>query len=107
MPWKDVRLEMVQEKGLDPEVADKIEEFVSLKGGKELVDQLLNHPVLSTNATAVEGLQDMKTLFEYLEIFKVMEKVSFDLSLARGLDYYTGVIYEAVFLSTSGRFFPC
>ncbi len=29
----------------------------------------------------------------------VLDAVSFDLSLARGLDYYTGIIYEAVLLS--------
>lgn len=38
----------------------------------------------------------MRVLFEYLEVFDVLDKMSFDLSLARGLDYYTGIIYEAV-----------
>ncbi|KAK0767460.1 Cytoplasmic and mitochondrial histidine tRNA synthetase, partial [Friedmanniomyces endolithicus] len=38
----------------------------------------------------------MKKLFDYLETFEVLDKVSFDMSLARGLDYYTGVIYEVV-----------
>jgi histidyl-tRNA synthetase len=38
----------------------------------------------------------MKLLFKYCELFGVLDKVIFDLSLARGLDYYTGVIYEAV-----------
>jgi histidyl-tRNA synthetase len=35
----------------------------------------------------------MEKLFKYLEAMKRLEKVSFDLSLARGLDYYTGVIF--------------
>ena len=38
----------------------------------------------------------MSVLLEYLEAWNIMDKVSFDLSLARGLDYYTGVIYEIV-----------
>jgi hypothetical protein len=38
----------------------------------------------------------MKTLFEYLDSMGALGAISFDLSLARGLDYYTGVIYEAV-----------
>ena len=38
----------------------------------------------------------MKTLFTYLTAMKRIAKVSFDLSLARGLDYYTGIIYEIV-----------
>jgi histidyl-tRNA synthetase len=35
----------------------------------------------------------MAKLFEYLEAMDRIKKVSFDLSLARGLDYYTGIIY--------------
>lgn len=38
----------------------------------------------------------MERLFTYLIALERIEKVSFDLSLARGLDYYTGVIYEIV-----------
>ena len=38
----------------------------------------------------------MKKLFTYLTAMKRIAKVSFDLSLARGLDYYTGIIYEIV-----------
>lgn len=38
----------------------------------------------------------MQLLFEYLTTMNVMDRISFDLSLARGLDYYTGVIYEVV-----------
>lgn len=35
----------------------------------------------------------MRMLFNYLKALKFINKVSFDLSLARGLDYYTGVIF--------------
>jgi len=38
----------------------------------------------------------MEVLFTYLTSMGVLDKVQFDFSLARGLDYYTGVIYEAV-----------
>lgn len=40
----------------------------------------------------------MKTLFTYLESMNCLENVCFDFSLARGLDYYTGLIYEIVLL---------
>lgn len=43
-----------------------------------------------------QGFADMDLLFTYLEDFNALHTVSFDLSLARGLDYYTGVIYEVV-----------
>lgn len=35
----------------------------------------------------------MEKLFDYLEALEKNSKVSFDMSLARGLDYYTGLIY--------------
>jgi len=93
--WEEVKKEMVEVKGLCPKVADKIGEYVRFKGGKELVDQLLASE-LACNASAKAGLEEMKTLFEYLEIYQVLDAVQFDMSLARGLDYYTGVIFEAV-----------
>ncbi|KAI8991087.1 histidyl-tRNA synthetase [Mycotypha africana] len=96
LPWEEVKKEMVEEKGLAPESADKIGEYVKHKGGRELLDYLKKDEVLMANANAAAGLKDMETLFDYLEVFEVMDKMSFDLSLARGLDYYTGIIYEAV-----------
>ncbi|XP_032844374.2 histidine--tRNA ligase, cytoplasmic-like isoform X2 [Tyto alba] len=98
MPWEEVRSEMVGEKGLSPEAADRIGEYVQLHGGLDLIERLLQDPKLSQNKLAKEGLGDMKLLFEYLTLFGIVGKISFDLSLARGLDYYTGVIYEAVLL---------
>lgn len=100
MAWVDVKNEMVAEKGLAPEAADKIGEYVQLNGNSELIDRLLEDDKLSANKVALEGLKDMKQLFVYLKLFGVEEKIVFDLSLARGLDYYTGVIYEAVLVQT-------
>ncbi|KAG1313912.1 hypothetical protein G6F64_001883 [Rhizopus arrhizus] len=96
LPWADVKKEMVEEKGLAPECADKIGEYVKLKGGRDLLEILKKDDVLTKNASASAGIKDMELLFDYLDVFEVTEKMSFDLSLARGLDYYTGIIYEAV-----------
>lgn len=93
-PWAEVRQEMVETKGLDPEVADKIKEYVMLKGGKDLVEKLEKNEALMANPKAKLGVEEMSLLFTYLEAWEVADKVNFDLSLARGLDYYTGIIYE-------------
>lgn len=42
------------------------------------------------------GIIDLRLFFSYLEAYNIADKISFDLSLARGLDYYTGVIFEVV-----------
>jgi histidyl-tRNA synthetase len=96
LPWADVRKEMTEEKGLDGAVADKIGEYVKLKGGKDLLEKLGADALLMADKVASAGVKEMKILFGYLDVFKVTDKISFDLSLARGLDYYTGIIYEAV-----------
>lgn len=96
LPWAEVRKEMTDEKGLAPEIADKIGEYVVQKGQKDLLEKLQANETLMANASMKAGLADMELLFSYLEAFECLDNVSFDLSLARGLDYYTGLIYEVV-----------
>ncbi|KAK1834835.1 putative mitochondrial histidyl-tRNA synthetase precursor [Podospora conica] len=96
MPWEDVRKEMVHDKGLDPVIADKIGKYVVLKGQRDLLEKLQADEELTQNESMKQGLADLDELFTILEYFDALHSVSFDLSLARGLDYYTGVIYEVV-----------
>jgi histidyl-tRNA synthetase len=96
LPWEEVRKEMTEEKGLAPKVADKIGEYVILKGQRDLLGKLKADSSLMTNGSMKAGLDDMELLFQYLEAFDTLNNVSFDLSLARGLDYYTGVIFEII-----------
>ncbi|KAF8167160.1 hypothetical protein B0H34DRAFT_680502 [Crassisporium funariophilum] len=96
LPWGEVKKEMTEEKGLDAAIADKIGEYVKHKGGPELLAQLEADATLTSNKSAKQGLTDMALLFNLLKIYGVLDKISFDLSLARGLDYYTGIIYEAI-----------
>lgn len=95
-PWAEVRREMIDEKGLDESVADKIGEYVQLSGNVELVEQLLQNEHLRKSPAAVAGLEATKLLLNYCNLLGLQNEIIFDLSLARGLDYYTGVIYEAV-----------
>ena len=67
-----------------------------LLGGPELLEILRADAALMANPSAKTGIEEMGTLFTYLDAFQVIDKLSFDMSLARGLDYYTGIIYEAV-----------
>ena len=101
-PWADVREEMVTEKGLPAGVADRIGEMVQLRG-----EPMALHAKLTSEATfgahpgAAAALAELALLFKYLSAMGALHRISFDLSLARGLDYYTGVIYEAVLLDPS------
>ncbi|KAK9386881.1 hypothetical protein V1515DRAFT_113256 [Lipomyces mesembrius] len=96
MSWDDVKREMTEEKRLPVEAADKIGDYVKMKGGVDLLVKLKQDEVLMSNESAATGIKDMEVLFSYIKSFGIQDKLSFDLSLARGLDYYTGIIYECV-----------
>ncbi|KAI9320413.1 histidyl-tRNA synthetase [Dichotomocladium elegans] len=96
LSWDQVKREMIDDRGIDASIAERIGEYVKLKGGRELLENLAQDPLLQQNTMAVQGVADMKLLFEFLEALGIEDKMCIDLSLARGLDYYTGVIYEAV-----------
>ncbi|XP_018048007.1 PREDICTED: histidine--tRNA ligase, cytoplasmic isoform X2 [Atta colombica] len=95
-PWEEVKKEMTDEKGLDEHIADKVGKYVSQSGGVELIAELRKDKELMKQSIAVQGLDSMELLLKYCGIYKILDKIKFDLSLARGLDYYTGVIYEAI-----------
>lgn len=70
-------------------------DFVQHSGSiREVIDILKQSGI--NNATAQQGIQEMEVLADYVEAFNIQDNLKFDLSLARGLDYYTGLIYEAV-----------
>eukprot|EP00899_Mesostigma_viride_P027773 jgi/Mesvir1/8180/Mv12480-RA.3 len=102
-PWSEVRREMVADKGLPAEVADKLEPFVQLRGAPRELLATLQGPgsPFAGHEGARVALEEMGLLFGYLDAMKALHKLSFDMSLARGLDYYTGVIYEAIFKGES------
>lgn len=102
--WEAVKDEMVNEKGLAGAVADRIGEFVLHKGKpKELWSKLTETAAFGAHEGANVAMSEMKILFEYLDAMGSLDKVQFDLSLARGLDYYTGVIYEAVLVDGTSQ----
>uniref|UniRef100_A0A2N9ILZ7 Aminoacyl-transfer RNA synthetases class-II family profile domain-containing protein n=1 Tax=Fagus sylvatica TaxID=28930 RepID=A0A2N9ILZ7_FAGSY len=89
----------VEEKGLSVETADEIGTFVKERGSPlELLSKLKQQgsKFLGHNGS-VDALNELEILFKALDVSKSIDRVVFDLSLARGLDYYTGVIFEAVF----------
>jgi histidyl-tRNA synthetase len=50
--------------------------------------------LLENSQTGLLGVEEMTKLFDMIEVAEINQKVEFDLSLARGLNYYTGAIFE-------------
>jgi histidyl-tRNA synthetase len=89
MPWEEVEKEL-QQKEIQ---AEAIEKLRALMQQQLTLDNLSS--ALSGIETALEGIAETRQIFTYLEALGVDKKhYCFDLSLARGLDYYTGPIFE-------------
>lgn len=98
MPWDKVKSEMCEEKGLDEKVADIIGTYVSKSGDVSLIEELLLTDI-GKDADGKAGLEELKLLYKYADQVGISKHLKFDMSLARGLDYYTGLIFEAVLLA--------
>lgn len=94
--WEEVAQELAT-KGIDEIQVRKVAEYVKMHGGKEVLGSLKTKDVY-LDEKGKKGIEDLELLMRYVELYGAGKNVVFDLSLARGLDYYTGVIFEAVFL---------
>lgn len=81
------------EKGISSPAIKKLKPVLELKG--DINKQLLKlEETLADSAIGNQGIKELKTLFTYLENADLSASVNFDITLARGLDYYTGAIIE-------------
>lgn len=76
-------------------------ETTSTSSLKDMLEEINLDSELCANSDVMAGLKDMALLSTYLEAMNVSDKILFDLSLARGLDYYSGLIYEVIPESSS------
>ncbi len=83
------------ERGIPSEVLTKIEPVLQDTNYNEKIAFLSDY--FSSNATGMEGVREIKQVNEMINSINLNAiQLDFNLTLARGLDYYTGVIYEAV-----------
>ena len=80
--------------GVSAEDADKILYFISISGSNdEIIEKLYSLNI--SDEVFNTGLEEIKTLINYLRLFNIPENnFKIELSIARGLDYYTGTVYE-------------
>ena len=93
----NVRTILLQE-GLTEEQADEILRFIAIKGSNaEVLAQLEDWK--GKNEIFDLGLSELSTVANHLTAFGVPEEnFAVDLTIARGLDYYTGTVYETTLL---------
>jgi histidyl-tRNA synthetase len=88
----------LREKNLPERSCDLLDDILAVQGDSR--DKLKRLSELIKDETGLKGLQEMALLFELLQDLEINEPVEFDLTLARGLNYYTGTIFEVSSLET-------
>ncbi len=79
--------------GLPQEAIDKLQPVIQLSGtNNEKIEQLKQ--VLNNSETGLKGIQEIEIVLEYVNASSIKTEVELDLTLARGLNYYTGAIFE-------------
>ena len=90
---ENVKLELLK-LNIKEEIVDKILEFISISGNNEEKIEALEKLNIK-NEVFEKGLFELKEVVKYIRLFGVPEEnFSIDLTIARGLDYYTGTVYE-------------
>lgn len=86
--------EMVEHVGASRDQAEQVLQLAGLEGSNEAQLQQLEG-ILSGNETGQQGVALLRELFETCRGIGIPDgRLSLDVSIARGLDYYTGTIYE-------------
>lgn len=81
------------EKGLPKKAIDQLQPILLLSGNTaEKLASLKN--VLASSEIGLKGVDEMLEIIQYLRLFELKNEVELDLTLARGLNYYTGTIFE-------------
>ena len=95
---EQVRALLTGEFSVSPLHADEILKFIAISGGTDAVLAALEC-YRGRSALFDEGLDELGTVVKYLGAFGVpAENFAVDLTIARGLDYYTGTVYETTLL---------
>lgn len=93
-----VREILSEDCGATSEQADEILKFITIEGGTQgILEALKGYE--GKNETLDQGISELTTVATYMEGFGVpADHFEIDLTIARGLDYYTGTVYETTML---------
>ena len=79
--------------GISQDAIDKLQPIISLSGSNmEKLDVIAG--VLKDSEIGLKGIDELRYIFGVLEKLELENEVQLDLTLARGLNYYTGAIFE-------------
>ena len=94
--WDNVQGEMTATLGLSIEQTDNIKRFIDIKAESSLEILKKADSLMQTSEIAKQGINELTVVYRHLESLGVPSDAwKVDLSVARGLGYYTGIVFEA------------
>ena len=98
-----IGLEKVNEElrndGISEEAIEKLQPIISLSGSNEEKLEVISQ-VLAGSETGQKGVEETRFILDTLKAVGLNNEIELDLTLARGLNYYTGAIFEVKALDT-------
>ncbi|MDD5895426.1 MAG: histidine--tRNA ligase [Prevotellaceae bacterium] len=85
--------------GISEEAIKKLQPIINLTGTNEEKLQVIAD-VLATSETGLKGVEETRYILDQLKLVGLNNEIQLDLTLARGLNYYTGAIFEVKALDT-------
>lgn len=101
--WETISSEIAETASLAPEQLDQLKRFLDLRAGsnEETVNSVLE--LMSKSPEAIEGAKELAEITTYADALGVPRSAwQIDLSVARGLGYYTGPVFETILLKLPG-----
>ncbi len=85
--------------GISAEAIDKLQPIITLSGSNEEKLRVVSE-VLASSETGLKGVEETRYILDTLQQCGLNNEIQLDLTLARGLNYYTGAIFEVKALDT-------
>ena len=97
--WENVQDELVREVGLDREQTTALRRFINLNSNTPLETLNAVERLMDKSPIAMEGISELREIMEHVIALGVPnDRWTIDLSVARGLGYYTGPVFEAILM---------
>lgn len=91
--------EELRKDGISEEAIEKLQPIISLSGSNEEKLEVISQ-VLAGSETGLKGVEETRFILDTLKAVGLNNEIELDLTLARGLNYYTGAIFEVKALDT-------
>jgi len=83
----------LKDKGISDEAIEMLQPIIKLEGSNSEKLTTIKE-ILKDSETGLKGVEELNNVFNYIDSLNIETEVELDLTLARGLNYYTGAIFE-------------